>query len=105
MAGKRSTPEQVVAPLCQGSCPASGYDFSFSAGRDRRDELAYQPVDKIGGCTQHHKMLGLKALYGAICSTAHEAAAFCQRAVNTAVSDSGPKCSPINGLAESGSII
>jgi hypothetical protein len=24
----------VPDPLCQGSCPASGYDFSFSAGRD-----------------------------------------------------------------------
>src|SRR3954466_6297154 len=48
----------------------------------------YQPVDKIGGCARHRKILGRKAPNGTICCIAHEAAAFCQRA------DSPGWCAP-----------
>src|SRR3954463_9408041 len=50
------------------------------ANASRHSALSYEPVDKIAGCAQYRKILGLKASYDATCCIVHEAAAFCQRA-------------------------
>src|SRR4051794_41874831 len=62
---------------------AGGFSAPAALAKPLKPRGPYQPVDKISGCTKYRKILWLTASYDATCCTAHEAAAFCQRAVYT----------------------
>src|SRR3954467_10640322 len=62
-----------TARLCLDRVAAAGLTWPLPEGLT---DGALQPVDKIAGCAQYRKILGLKASYDATCCIVHEAAAF-----------------------------